>query len=61
MPYAGSPVSENPANANFGELGQREVQLLRIHLLGTSLNRDKRKGRGNYTPALSAMDASRLP
>jgi hypothetical protein len=61
MPYAGSPVSENLANANLGEFSQREVELLRIHILGTSVKVDKRKGRGHYAPALSATDASRLP
>jgi hypothetical protein len=48
--------------ANFLELRKAEVQLRRITLLDTSVNRDKRKGQGYYyAPAHSAMYASRLP
>jgi hypothetical protein len=36
---------------NFLELRKTEVQLPRISILGTSVNKGKEKGRGCYTPA----------
>src|SRR5215204_7096982 len=38
--------------ANFGELRKSEVQLRRILIPRTPMNKDKKKGRSCYTPAL---------
>jgi hypothetical protein len=42
---SGSPTSENSENANFLELRKSEVQLRRIPLPGSRVNKGKREGR----------------
>src|SRR5215211_7656164 len=48
-------TSENAQNANFAEFYKSEVQLRRIPIPRTPVNKDEKKGRGQLTMALQML------